>query len=594
MIPTLKVAKDNDNTNPTSNKDLDAETLLQKGCDLYESGRYPEAAECCDMGLEADPAHIGMLSLRGDIFAKLKKYQEAIGMYDRVLEEVGGEWNVDDRVAETLFRKGLVCFEMKDYEGAVKCCEKASRYKHHGGNRFDGSMRFGLLFLEAGAHAKLGKYEQAISRYDEILKTHSHEDVKTTPAHGETFFRKCLAHYELALESAKSPIETARGWGRTIYPDSEYQTVIECCDVGLEADPGHAGLLSLKGEALGKLGKYRPNNFGRVNAVHDGKVIYHGDLRGNKVRVPGEMVYRTDSWGNKIRVSGDDSVHMRGAYGEVLKCLDTGLEADPKNTGMLLHKGSVLYELGRHDEAAKCLQVGLDADPAHVGILMHKGLACYELGEYEDAMECCDRILWIDPKHIGVLVLKGDVLARLNRHSEAIEMYDKAWKVPGDGDSEDYDHKPKTLDDREVLLRKGLAYYELGEYQKSIGCCDEVFWYEKYHVEALLLSSDAHAKLGEHQETIRLCDKYLEIVPKNSRALFCKGLAYYELGLKDEDPRDKYGKAAECCNAGLKSDPGHAGMLSLRGDALSKLGKYQSSMQPPGTEEVLQRIAGKP
>jgi len=91
---------------------------LTMGSILYRLKRYDEAISYYDKVLEKDPEFPEVLINKGHALNQLKRYDEAISYYDKVLEK-------DPEFPEALINKGHALNQLKRYDEANLYYDKA-------------------------------------------------------------------------------------------------------------------------------------------------------------------------------------------------------------------------------------------------------------------------------------------------------------------------------------------------------------------------------------------------------------------------------------------------------------------------------------
>lgn len=216
-------------------------------------------------------------------------------------------------------------------------------------------------------------------------------------------------------------------------------------------------------------------------------------------------------------------------------------------------------------EAIGCYDKALEIRPDDVSLWYSKALARSILGEYREAIECFDRVLRINPDTENAWFEKGEALHGLRRRREAIDCYDAVIKLGrinsrvGLGDAF-----------RAAWTGKGNALYELGEYYKTIECCDEApsFLRDDADMSAIKGKALGRPEMGRYEEAIGCYDAALGASDQGD--LWCyRGEALLKLEKRSEAIAS-FKKALELYG-GEKLAPGD---LLLKGKALLNLRRY--------------------
>ena len=85
---------------------------------MYNLKRYQEAVVCYDKVIELNPNDFSAFNNKGHCLANLKKYEDAIQCFDKSI-------HLFPRFFDAFYNKGLCLFNLKLFDEAVQCYEKA-------------------------------------------------------------------------------------------------------------------------------------------------------------------------------------------------------------------------------------------------------------------------------------------------------------------------------------------------------------------------------------------------------------------------------------------------------------------------------------
>lgn len=77
------------------------------------------------------------------------------------------------------------------------------------------------------------------------------------------------------------------------------------------------------------------------------------------------------------------------------------------------------------------------------------------------------------------------------------------------------DYLHKAPHNHDVLFTVGGIYYLKNKYKTAISYFDKALEIGAYDIDILLLKAYSHQKLGEYKRTIQCCERIREIDPKN-------------------------------------------------------------------------------
>ena len=122
-------------------------------------------------------------------------------------------------------------------------------------------------------------------------------------------------------------------------------------------------------------------------------------------------------------------VKQEGKSDEIIRCMDSIIQLDPKDGYAWSSKGIALGILGKPEESIGCFDKAIELDPKYVFAWGGKGNELSDLGKPEEAIKCYDKALELDPKYVFAWYNKGAALRNLGKHEESIKCYDKAIEL---------------------------------------------------------------------------------------------------------------------------------------------------------------------
>ena len=266
---------------------------------------------------------------------------------------------------------------------------------------------------------------------------------------------------------------------------------VELFDRALKINPGHAGSLNNRGNALRDL--HRPDE-------------------------------ALESYGRALRIEPDyaEALYNRGRVLHDLKRLDAALEnydraleIKPDYANALYNRGNALCELKRFDDALDSYDRALTIRPDHAEALNNRGNALRDLARLDEALASYDRALKIEPDHAAALYNRGLALHDLNRLDEALESYDRALRI-----EPDY---------AEALYSRGRALHDVNRLDDALECYDRALKIKPAYAGALNNRGNALCELKRLDDALTSYDEALRIKPDFAEALYNRGLALRDL-----------------------------------------------------------------
>ena len=196
---------------PAEQWPMDADELNNKGLALRALGRYQEALDCFERGLDIDP-HISYLwQNKGLALRALGREREALVCYDRSIEIAPGDSNLWKN-------KGYVLVDLGRYDEALACFEQGLKIA---------PQDSGLWLNMGAALGELRRHQEALQCFDRGLEIN--------PRSANLWLNKGIMLEELR----------------------RYEEALVCYDRGLEIEPRNSSLWKNKGLTLRAMGRTR-------------------------------------------------------------------------------------------------------------------------------------------------------------------------------------------------------------------------------------------------------------------------------------------------------------------------------------------------
>ena len=280
----------------------------------------------------------------GLALAGLKKYEEAIGKYQKALElQADSAWAYVNWAGSF--------FNLKKYDEAIEKCEKAIQLDPD----FAEAYRMWGLAL-----AGLKKYEEAIGKYQKALELQADLAWAYVNWAGSLFN---LKKYDEAIEKCQkatrldsNSAEAYRMWGLALAGLKKHDDAIEKYEKASELDSKLAWAYYSWAASLGELRRYEEalEKYRYATAVdHDLAYAYHN---------AGSILWKQ----GRYRSARDEYEKARTAYMQGQKAPENA-----KDSEYFLYFGALLQD-GLHytDEAEKILAIGLTIQPDNFNILL--------------------------------------------------------------------------------------------------------------------------------------------------------------------------------------------------------------------------------
>jgi len=304
------------------------------------------------------------------------------------------------------------------------------------------------LGKKADALAKLGNSEDALFYYEKVLGMHPFQ----RDAYGTPFFDKILEidpNHTFALYSKSTDL----------FNNESLEEAIQYLDKILEREPNNALALGKKGEVIEMLGnsqeamvyfekalKIDPNhvvalgikgdsfvNLGNSEEalIYYDKIMeispYHRDSSGTPYF---DKILEIDpNHAVALYYKGTTFTFFENLLETAISYFDKAIEIDPNYVDALSEKGDVLVRLGKTQQGISYFDQALELEPKNLDVLSKKGDALVKIGKFEEGQTYFDNVLEIEPNHLDTLYKKGDAFRDQNNIEDAFSYYYKVLET---------------------------------------------------------------------------------------------------------------------------------------------------------------------
>ncbi|BAZ38053.1 TPR repeat-containing protein [Calothrix sp. NIES-4101] len=346
------------------------------------------------------------------------------------------------------------------------------------------------LFYFGNALTDLGRYEDAVASYNEVLKfsPYSHEAWYNQ---GITLgklgrFEDAVASYDKAVKIQPDYYQPWNNRGTTLAKLGRLEEAITSYNEALKFKADYQAFYN-RGNALANLGRYE-----EAIAAYDEAVKIQPDYQ--------EAFYNRGY-----------ALANLGRYEEAIAAYDKALKFKADYQAFY-NRGYALANLGRYEEAIAAYDKAVKIQPDDDGAWNNRGTTLAKLGRYEEAVTSFHEALQFKPDDHQTWYNRGNALANLGRYEEAITSYDQALQF-----------KP---DEHAAWNNRGNALVDLGRYGEAIASYDQALKFKPDSHEAWNNRGYALWKLGKLEDAIKSYDKAIEINPEYANAFYNRACAY--------------------------------------------------------------------
>lgn len=529
--------------------------LYNLGNAFYRNNLFEEALGCFQVALDIKEEHI-ILNNMGYTLLSLKRYEEALGIFERVinlnstfLPSFTGKFNVLKKLGKFnecveyidkaldinpeyyhgLVAKGDCLAEFdKNFDEALIYYDKAIKIN---------SNHFGAFYNKGATLLKMGRLDDALDCTERCLEI-DFQDFDSLKAKGKILVD--LNRLDEALDCFDGTINKSKELNHGIeasifhkgvfllYLDKN-ESAINCFNEVLKINPYNEEALTLKSQALVKIGK-----------ENEAITIY-------------DEILDISSNNRKILFNKGNAFLRLEQYEMAIVCYKQALSSDPIDdldelriiwnlNSALISKGVSLQEQDNHEEALNYFNLVLDTEPGSIHVLNVIALSLETLGRIDELLETCDKILEIDSNHIVANYHKGFSLIKSGEYKDALNYFENCLK---------------TNPDPDILYGMGFCLEKLGKNEDAL----------KYYNESLRLNPDLYInvnfskglilmKSDDLEEALVCFNNILDREPEHIGSLCNKALILKEMGNDEE--------ALKWYNAALEIDPSFEPALKLK------------------------------
>ncbi|CAD8111221.1 unnamed protein product [Paramecium sonneborni] len=443
---------------------------------------------------------------RGNFLLKKQKYEQAISLFDRVLE-------IDPEFADAYYSKAIVAFEQNKIEDAQKLLDIT----------LEKQPEHVYALNEAGClMIKQRKFPEALVYLEKAFtKQQNFSEVNYSLAYALSKLNRkeeSLKYYDLAIQEDSQQKHFYINKASTLIELNKYEEALKCVSEALKLDQDYVEALIIQGN------------------------IYKGTKQFEKLYSVGLAILKLDNenkFAQLMKKEAEQNLNIQPTEQQS----DTNISIDDK---LILAQNLVSEK--EFVQARKIIEKILQKDSQNYQTLKLKAQILIELKQYADALDSLNRLLVQQPKDIIVLKDKAFILEKLNRLEEALQcytliideeamlaknekkadLYMKLGKVKEASEIFESLNKLPKLDDPQAYILKGKLLYSQEKFEESITFLSEGLLKFQKNIDIMQLLAQNHKSLKNEKEALNIHQQVLEIDKYNDCSNFEKGVIYYE------------------------------------------------------------------
>lgn len=512
---------------------------------------------------------------------RIKKYDEAKASFNQAIEldRKSNSDNGQSKSSSALSNKGQLLHDLKKYREAIDLFNKAIKI-----DPFSVAIRNN----KGVTQYSLGNYADSIRTFDESLEINS-IDTNALNNKGLAFY--ALGRYKEAEEAFKQVIslndKDPDAWnnkGLVLYEIEMFEEALKDFQKAIDLNHKNCSALNNKILTLAALGKKK--DF--LQAFEEAKGISSNESKAWNYKALGHCILNEYEEAIKdFEKATEDSAYTEALKNEALtlkKCnkkraiylfrkliriYSKSLDPDMDDTHTFNEIGFAYHKLGCHKGAIKNFKKALKINPQYAESWNNIGISFRSLQKYDDALEAFQKATDINPVYVEAWVNKGLTLYSLKSYKEGTDALRKA----------------KDLVEELIKLNQknhrawyhlGLIFYNMNMYEESLQAFEKATISESKESYFWNNKGLSWYSLGVYEEAIKDLKKATELNPMDIYVWNNLGLANFNLG--------HYYEAINVFDRALSLDPSYLPSIYYKGLSLLEVKRYKEA------EEVFEKI----
>lgn len=545
-----------------------------QGLVYSEQGKYEQAVALFQQAIERhknDLHQAASWSRLGDVYQALKRLQEAIVAYERVIElnpadalpwyNLGNIYRAQKRYGNVIdayrraieldptnarpyFNLGLTYEEQGEYEAALRCFKQATeRYK-------DESDRAVAWNKVGDVYRAQAEFEQAEEAYDQAVEfdpdyAWSYHNLgliysEPDPETGEPDYDVALGLFQQAIERHEDDRGSAQSWnklGDTYRALNRFKESIAAYERAIELDPQYAPSWNDLGDVYRTLDRLEEATQAYQHAIesnpnyawpyHNLGLIYE-EREQHKLAATyfQQAIERHTADPDRARAwncLGDTYQALR-QQGEALEAYQQSIRLDPAFVPPLNSLGQIYHAQNRPEEAIAIFEQAIDLDPEAARPRNSLGDVYRSQKRYEQAEAAYEKARELDPAYAWPYHNLGLISEERGQYQQALSFYQQASERHKDTHHQavvwshigDVTMALPRYSDADQAYRQAMAmdpdyawpYHNLGFLYERLGDYEAAIPYYQQAVERHTSAQDRVASLNNLASANRTLGRY--------------------------------------------------------------------------------------
>lgn len=282
---------------------IEPSQALQRAGEYARQGRLAEARQLCEAVLAAEPGNAGALSCLGEVLLALRRPEEALACFDRLVQ-------VQPDSVEALCNHGIALLILGRHGPALASLDRALAVA---------PADAAVLFHRGLCLMGLGRWQAAVESFDRVLAGMP-QHAPTLGKRGDALvaqrrFEEALASYDRGMSAAPGDVGLLNCRAHVLMELNRPGEALAVYEQVLQTRSGDADAWYNAGNGLAALSRFEEalKRYDRALAIAPGHFLSHNN-RGNALRKLGRLEEALASYDRALAIKPDlvDTLHNRG------------------------------------------------------------------------------------------------------------------------------------------------------------------------------------------------------------------------------------------------------------------------------------------
>ncbi|CAD8183401.1 unnamed protein product [Paramecium octaurelia] len=452
---------------------------------------------------------------RGNYLLKKGKYDQAINLFNRVLE-------IDPEFADAYYSKAIVAFEQNKIEDALNLL-KATLEKQP--DHVYALNEAGCLMI------KQRKFPEALDYLEKAYaKQQNFSEVNYSLAYALSKLNRkeeSLKYYDLAIQEDSQQKHFYINKATTLIELNKHEEALKCVSEALKLDSNYLDALITQGNIY-KVTQQFDKMYGTCSAMlkidNNNKLVQQMKEEAEKnlnIQITDQQASTIIPIEDKLTLA--ENLYSEKQYAQARKVVDQILKKDPLHYQSLRLNAKIQVEQGQYGDALTSLNKALSQQPKDINALKEKAFVLEKLKRLEEALQCHTMII-DEETNQDKKEKQANVYMKLGKVKEASEIFESL-------------NVKHNLDDPQTYIFKGKLLLSQEKYDEGMTFVQEGLEKNKNNIEIMQLLAQFHKAKKNEKEALNLHQQVLDIDKHNDCSHFEKGVIYCD--------QNQYKKALE-------------------------------------------------